>query len=66
MEVYQEGMYWKIQNDRGPLPNELKGDWVSKKHALDALEMFQAKVRSRAINVSQKSRERKERATATS
>jgi hypothetical protein len=66
MEVYQEGQYWRIHNDRGPLPNALKGDWVSKKRAEEALKMFQAMVRSRAINVSQKSRERKQRATATS
>jgi len=66
MEVYQEGQYWRIHNERGPLPNSLKGDWVSKKRAEEALEMFQAMVRSRAVNVSQRSRERRERATTTS
>lgn len=66
MEVYQEGQYWQIRNTRGPLPATLKGDWVSKKRAEEALEMFQAMVRSRAVNVSQRSRERRERATSTS
>lgn len=66
MEVYQEGQYWRVQNTRGPVPVQLRGDWLSKGKAEQAIRMFQQQVQSRAINVSQRSRERKERATVTS
>lgn len=63
MEVIPNGIYWIVKNTRGPVPKVLDGDWVSKKRAEEALEMFQAMVRSRAVNVSQRSRERRERAS---
>ena len=66
MEVYQEGRYWKILNKHGNVPNALKGDWVSKVKAEEALDMFQQLVRSRTVNVSQRNRERKERASTSS
>jgi hypothetical protein len=66
MEVYQEGRYWKILNKHGNVPNSLKGDWVSKVKAEEALDMFQQLVRSRTVNVSQRNRERKERAATSS
>ncbi len=65
MEVYQDGMYWRVANTRGPVPNVLKGDWVSKGKAEEAVRMFHELVRSRAINVTQRNRERKERAANT-
>lgn len=66
MEVYQEGRYWKILNKHGNVPNSLKGDWVSKVKAEEALDMFQQLVHSRAVNVTQRNRERKERASENS
>jgi hypothetical protein len=64
MEVYQEGFYWRIRNVRGPVPKELKGDWVSKHKAEEAVHLFQQQVRSRAVNVSQRNRERQQRAAS--
>lgn len=66
MEVHQDGLYWKIHNPHGPVPKILRGDWNSKRRAEEALMLFQKQVQSKAINVSQRSRERKERAAATS
>jgi hypothetical protein len=66
MEVVPNGIYWVIKNPRGPVPAVLGGDWVSKSKAIEALSMFQQSIHSRTINVSQRNRERKERATASS
>jgi hypothetical protein len=66
MEVIQNGNYWVIKNTRGPVPKVLDGDWVSKGKAEQAMKLFQQQVQSRAINVSQRNRERKERAVTSS
>ena len=63
MEVIPSGVYWTIKNERGPVPRELQGEWVSKHIAVNALEMFQKKVQSRAINTAEKRRERIKRAS---
>lgn len=59
MEVVSTGMYWEIKNTRGPVPTALRGEWTSKASALNAIEVFQKGVQSRALNVSQRNRERK-------
>lgn len=66
MEVVPNGIYWVIKNTRGPVPKILEGDWVSKARAEEAVSMFQRQVQSRAINVSQRSKERRERASENS
>lgn len=66
MEVVPNGIYWVIKNTRGPVPKILEGDWVSKARAEEAVNMFQRQVQSRAINVSQRSKERRERASENS
>lgn len=63
MEVVPNGAYWIIKNTRGPVPKSLDGDWISKGKAEEAIKMFQKQVQSRALNVSQRSRERRERET---
>lgn len=63
MEVVSNGMHWVIKNIRGPVPNVLDGEWSSKHKAEEAVGLFQQKVQSKVINVSQKLRERKERAS---
>jgi hypothetical protein len=63
MEVVPNGIYWIVKNTRGPVPKVLDGDWVSKSRAEEAVRMFQKQVQSRAVNVSQRSRERRERAS---
>ena len=63
MEVMPSGIYWIIKNTRGPLPRVLDGDWISKSKAEEAVRLFQQQVQSRAVNVSQRSRERRERAS---
>jgi hypothetical protein len=62
MEVVSNGMHWVIKNTRGPVPTALGGEWSSKHKAEEAVGLFQQKIHSKAINVTQKSRERKERA----
>jgi hypothetical protein len=66
MEVIPSGNYWVIKNIRGPVPKVLEGDWVSKGMAEQAIKMFQQQVHSRAVNVTQRNRERKERASENS
>lgn len=66
MEVVPSGIYWIIKNTRGPVPKVLDGDWVSKAKAEEAVRMFQKQVQSRAVNVTQRSRERRERASENS
>lgn len=66
MEVVPNGIYWIVKNTRGPVPKVLDGDWVSKAKAEEAVRMFQKQVQSRAVNVSQRSRERRERASENS
>ncbi len=66
MEIESEGTYWIIKNSRGPVPKELSGIWVSKHLAEKAVEMHQKKVQSRAINVTQRNRERRQRASENS
>lgn len=66
MEVVPNGIYWVIKNTRGPVPRSLDGDWVSKGKAEEAIRMFQQQVQSRAVNVTQRTRERKERASQNS
>ena len=66
MEVVPSGIYWIVKNTRGPVPKVLDGDWVSKAKAEEAVRMFQKQVQSRAVNVSQRSRERRERASENS
>lgn len=63
MEVMPSGIYWIIKNTRGPIPKVLDGDWISKSKAEEAVRLFQQQVQSRAVNVSQRSRERRERAS---
>lgn len=66
MEVVPNGIYWVVKNTRGPVPKVLDGDWVSKAKAEEAVRMFQKQVQSRAVNVTQRSRERRERASENS
>jgi hypothetical protein len=66
MEVVPNGIYWIVKNTRGPVPKVLDGDWVSKAKAEEAVRMFQKQVQSRAVNVTQRSRERRERASENS
>lgn len=61
MEVYKDGMYWYVKSSHGPVPKKLQGMWTTKEAVDKAIEMFQAGVRSRALNVTQRSRARKER-----
>ena len=65
MEVVKKGLYWRIQNTRGPVPNELSGDYTSEGKAKQVLENFQAKVRSRAVNTAELKRERIKRAATS-
>jgi hypothetical protein len=66
MEIESEGTYFIIKNTRGPVPKELSGLWSSKHLAAQAVEMFQKKVQSRAINVTQRNKERRQRASENS
>jgi len=61
MEIYKEGIYWFFKNTRGPVPRELSGEWTSMGMAQRALEMFQQKVRSRAVNPAEDKRKREQR-----
>ena len=61
MEVIKEGIYWAIKNTRGPVPKELSGIWLSKDAATQAVEMLQARTRSRAVNPAQIKRDRETR-----
>ena len=64
MEIYKEGIYWFVRNTHGPVPKELKGEWTSKETAERALYLFRSKVQSKALNVSERHRERKQRAAS--
>jgi len=64
MEIYRDGIYWKFKNTHGPVPNDLKGDWTTKEVAERALGLFRSRISSKVVNVSQKARERKQRATS--
>lgn len=64
MEIYRDGIYWHFKNTHGPVPKELKGDWTSRETAERALMLFRSRVQSKAINVTQKGRERRQRATS--
>lgn len=66
MEVYKTDLYWSIRSKHGPLPMELRGEWTSQKAADDALKAFQAKVRSKAKNVTALRRQREARYAAIS
>lgn len=50
MEIYKSGTYWRIKNSRGPIPKALQGMYTSYEFAENAVKMFQAGVRSRAID----------------
>ena len=64
MEIFKDGIYWYFKNSHGPVPMELKGDWTSEATAKRALDLYRSRVHSKAINVSQRSRERKQRAAS--
>jgi hypothetical protein len=64
MEIYKEGIYWFVKNTHGPVPNELKGEWTSKEFVDKAVNQYQARVRSKAINMTQRFRERQQRAAS--
>lgn len=48
MEIYKEGIYWKVRNTRGPVPKQLQGMYTSEAFVKQAIENFQSLVRSRA------------------
>jgi len=64
MELFRDGIYWHFKNTHGPVPKELRGDWTSRETAERALLLFRSRVQSKATNVTQKGRERKQRAAS--
>jgi len=64
MEIYRDGVYWYFKNTRGPVPDVLKGAWTSKEFAEKALMRLQDTIKARAVNVTQRQRNLKERYAA--
>jgi hypothetical protein len=64
MEVYQKGIYWYVRTPCGPVPNELKGMWVTKDRLETAIKMYRGRIKANTVNVTQKGRERKQRAAS--
>ena len=60
MKIIQKPFGWGFINQHGPVPKELQGEWNSLGAAQKALDAFRAKVRSKAKNVTEISRRRRE------
>lgn len=62
MEIIKDGIYWQVKNTHGPVPNVLKGEWTSFEAVRNAISAYKQTVHSKALNVSERTRQRKERA----
>lgn len=66
MEIYKEGRYWFFKNTHGPVPKVLRGAWTNPLKATEALDLFQSGIRAKTINVTERTRQKRERATRNS